>query len=162
MFIIFLLKNLYIFFFKIIAIYNTLTNLILKKKKVLYLLVYFFINFYFFTDTAFCETDDIDNTGTENKYIIQKIVLICILSAFLLGGLYLLTDGFTFSSSNGNSSYVLTEEDLERIKKIEEAQILWAARPKNIEYARICPQILYNCDIPPGAWRDIGIYDYLY
>jgi len=76
--------------------------------------------------------------------------------------LYLLTDGFTFSSSNGNSSYVLTEEDLERIKKIEEAQILWAARPKNIEYARICPQILYNCDIPPGAWRDIGIYDYLY
>jgi len=53
MFIIFLLKNLYIFFFKIIAIYNTLTNLILKKKKYyiyqfIFLLIFIFLQIQLF------------------------------------------------------------------------------------------------------------------
>jgi hypothetical protein len=159
MFIIFLLKNFLLSFLKTITFYKILTNLNLFKKKVLYFLIYIFINF-FCTEIAFCETEDFNNNETENKYIIQKIILICLLSTFLFGAGYFLTDGFTFP--NNNNSYILTEEDLERIKKLEEAQRLWASRPTNIEYARICPQVIYNCDIPPGIHRDISVYDYLY
>lgn len=161
MLIIYLLKNITYFFFKLIVLFKTITTLKIFQKKVLYFFISIFINFFFFTEIAFCETEDFNNDEIENKYIIQKIILICILSAFIFGGLYFLSDGFTFPNNN-NNNFFLTEEELEKIKKLEEAQALWTVKPKNIEYARICPQILYNCDIPPGIFRDIGVYDYLY
>jgi hypothetical protein len=175
MFIISIIQNIFILIKKLILIQQIQLNikksikLNILKKNILFLFIYFFINFYFFPNTAFCDTEmpkkalsDEELKLEEDKkniYLIEQIVTICILSTIIIGAMYFLTDGFDFP---GNSSgYQISEEKLEYIKKVEEAQKIWAERPKNIIYARICPQIIYNCDIPPGAWRDHGVYDYL-